>query len=52
MDAMKLHQRPHLIYNADETGFKLTYSSGNQKLLAVYGSKRFTVLLMEKKEKL
>jgi hypothetical protein len=52
MDAMKLHQRPHLIYNVDEAVLKVTYNSGNQKLLAVKGSKRFTVLLAEKKEKL
>jgi hypothetical protein len=45
---MKLHQRPHLIYNLDETGVKLTYNSGNRKLLAV---KEFTVLLTEKEEK-
>jgi hypothetical protein len=47
MDPTKLHQRPHLIYNADEKGPKLTYISGNQELLAVKGSKRFR----EKKEK-
>jgi hypothetical protein len=51
MDAMKLHQRHHLVYNMDEAGFKLTYNSGNQKLLAVNGSKRFTALLSLKKEK-
>jgi hypothetical protein len=39
MNAMKLHQRPNLIYKVDERGFKLTYSSGNQKLLAVNDSK-------------
>jgi hypothetical protein len=40
MDVMKLHQRPHLIYTADNAGLKLTCSSGIQKLLAVEGSKR------------
>jgi hypothetical protein len=39
MDAMKLQQWPHLIYVLGETGLKLTYSSGNQKLSAVKGSK-------------
>jgi hypothetical protein len=48
MDAM----RPNLMYKVDETGFKLTYSDGNQKLLTVNGSKRFTVLLTEEEEKL
>jgi hypothetical protein len=38
MDPMKLHQWPYLIYSADETGRKPTYSSGNQKLLPVEGS--------------
>jgi hypothetical protein len=38
MEAMKLHQRPLLIYNADETEIKLTYNSGNQKMLPVDGS--------------
>jgi hypothetical protein len=38
-DAMNLHQRPHLVYNLDETGLQLTCSSGNQKLLAKEGSK-------------
>jgi hypothetical protein len=45
VDAMKLHQRSHLTWSVDETGFKLLYSPGNQKLLAVKGSKRFTILL-------
>jgi hypothetical protein len=40
MDAMKLHQRPHLMYSVDETGLELIYSPGNQKLLAVKGIKR------------
>jgi hypothetical protein len=31
MDAMKLAQGTHLIYNLDETGLQLTCSSGNQK---------------------
>jgi hypothetical protein len=39
-EAMKLHQLSHLIYNFDETGLKLTRSSGSQKLLAVEASKR------------
>jgi hypothetical protein len=52
MDAMKSHQQPHLIYSVDETGLKLTYSSDNQKLFSIKGRKRFTVLLMEEKEKL
>jgi hypothetical protein len=51
MDPVKFNQRPHLICNVDETGLKLTYICGNQKLLAVNGSKRFPVLLKEKKEK-
>jgi hypothetical protein len=38
MDAMKLHKRPHLMHNVDDTGPKLTYNSGNRKLLAVKGS--------------
>jgi hypothetical protein len=40
MDAIKLHQRPHLIYNLGETGLQQTCSSGSQKLLAVESSKR------------
>jgi hypothetical protein len=40
VEAMKLHQRSHLIYSVDETELQMTYSSGNQKLLAVKGSKR------------
>jgi hypothetical protein len=48
---MKLYQRPNLIYNVDETGFKLTYNFGNRKLLVVKDSKRLTVLLTEKKGK-
>jgi hypothetical protein len=40
MDVMKLHQRPHVIYTADDTGLKLTCSSGIQKLLATEVSKR------------
>jgi hypothetical protein len=44
MDAMKLHQQPHLMYEyiqkLDETGLRLTCNSGSQKLLAVEGSKR------------
>jgi hypothetical protein len=40
MDAIKLHQRPHLIYRVDETGIKLAYNSGNQKLLIVKDSRR------------
>jgi hypothetical protein len=51
MEAMKLHQRLYLIYNVDDTGLKMIYNSGNQKLLAVKGNKRFTVLLAEEKEK-
>jgi hypothetical protein len=39
VEAMKLHQRPHLIYNADATGLKPTNISGNQTLLAVKGNK-------------
>jgi hypothetical protein len=39
MGAMKLHERLHLIYSVEETGLKPTYSSGNQKPLAVKGSK-------------
>jgi hypothetical protein len=45
MDAMKLHQRHHLIYSVNETGLKLTYNSGKRKLLAVKGSISFTVSL-------
>jgi hypothetical protein len=40
LDTIKFHQWHHLIYNVDETGLKLTYNSGNQKLLAVKGSRR------------
>jgi hypothetical protein len=36
------------MYNMDEPGFKLTYISGNQKLLAVKFSKRFTVIFGKK----
>jgi hypothetical protein len=35
MEAMKLHQRLHLIHNVDERELKLAYSSGNQNLLVV-----------------
>lgn len=48
MDAVNLHPLIHLIYNIDKTGLKVTCSSSNQNLLAVKGSKRFTVLFMEK----
>jgi hypothetical protein len=48
---MNLHQQPHLIYNVEQTELKLTYNSGNQKLLVVKGSKRFMALLTEKKDK-
>jgi hypothetical protein len=51
VDAMKLHQGPHLMYSADERGWKPAYSSGDQKLLALKGSKRFGVLLTSKREK-
>jgi hypothetical protein len=37
---MKLHQQPHLIHTVEEIELKLTYNSGNQKLLAVKGSKK------------
>jgi hypothetical protein len=47
MDAMNLHQQPHVIYNVEETELKLTYNSGNQKLLVVKG----IALLMETKVK-
>jgi hypothetical protein len=30
MEAIKLHQRPHLMYNVEETELKLTYNSGNR----------------------
>jgi hypothetical protein len=48
MDAMNSQKRPYLIYDVDETGLQLTYTSGNQKLLAVNGSKNFTLLLTKK----
>jgi hypothetical protein len=51
VEAMELHQRPHLIYNVDKTGLKLTYNFGHQKLLAVKDSKKITLLLKEKNEK-
>jgi hypothetical protein len=40
MDAMKLHQWPHLINSLDQTGFQVTCNSCNQRLLDVEGSKR------------
>jgi hypothetical protein len=40
VNTMKLHQRLLLLYEVDDTGFQLPYSSGNQKLLAVKGSTR------------
>jgi hypothetical protein len=40
MDAMNLRQQPHLIYNVEDTEIKLTYNSGNQKLLVVKVSKK------------
>jgi hypothetical protein len=51
MKAMKLNLRLPLIYNVDETGLKLTYSSGNQKLLNAKGNEIFTVLLTQGKKK-
>jgi hypothetical protein len=39
------------IYTVDKTRPKLAYNSGDQKLLAVKGSKRFIVLQMEKRRK-
>jgi hypothetical protein len=39
MEAVTLHQRLHLMGSMDELGLKLTYSSGNQKLLGIKGSK-------------
>jgi hypothetical protein len=50
-DAVKLHQQLHVIQSVDETGLQLAYNSGNQKLLAVKGSRMFTLLLTEEKEK-
>jgi hypothetical protein len=38
IDAVKLHKQPNLIYNVDETGFRLIYISGNQEVLAVKGN--------------
>jgi hypothetical protein len=49
MDAMKLHQKPHLIYSLDETEFSLTCSSENQKVLAVEASKRVPTATHEEK---
>jgi hypothetical protein len=51
MESTKLHKLSHLIYTVDKTRLKLTYNSGDQKLLAVKGSKRFIVLFMEKRRK-
>jgi hypothetical protein len=41
-DAVKLHQRPQLIYRLDEVALKLTCSTVNQKLLAAEGSKQIS----------
>jgi hypothetical protein len=48
---MNLYRQPHLIYNVEGIEFKLTYNYCNQKLLFAKGSKRFIVLLTEKKDK-
>jgi hypothetical protein len=37
MEAMKLHQRSHIMYSEGQKGLKLTYKSANQNLLAVKG---------------
>jgi hypothetical protein len=49
MYAIELHQRTHLIYNLVETGLQFTCKSGNQKVLAVEGSK--TVHIATTREK-
>jgi hypothetical protein len=50
MDAVKLRQWPHLTCNVDEARLRLTYKSGNQKLLAVKCCQKFSVNHGEKDE--
>jgi hypothetical protein len=52
IDAIKLHQWLHLIYNVDEIGLQLTYISDSQNQLPVNANKKFTMLLTEEKGKL
>jgi hypothetical protein len=50
MDAMKTLQLSYSINSVEQTGLELTCSSGDQKPFSIKGSKRFTLVLTERKE--